>query len=64
MLENRNKKVLGKMKDELNGEPLLEFVGQRAKTYAFKWCNVQDEIVEEKRLKKNSKMCCKKCELC
>ena len=52
MLKDKNKKVPGKMKDELNGQPVLEFVGQRAKTYAFKWGNVQDdEIVEKKTLK-------------
>ena len=34
--KKKNKKVPGKMKDELNGNILLEFVGLRAKAYAMK----------------------------
>ena len=58
-LKQSNKKVPGKMKDELNGNVLIEFVGLRAKTYAFQklilFSTDEDEtvgeIVEEKKLK-------------
>ena len=32
----KSKKVIGKFKDELNGEPMLEFVGLRAKMYSYR----------------------------
>ena len=34
-IKNMNKKVLGKMKDEIAGGSMLDFVGLRAKMYAF-----------------------------
>ena len=43
---NKNKKVYGKMKDELNGLPMLEFVALKAKMYSFK-----TENEEKKRAK-------------
>lgn len=35
-IERRNNKIVGKFKDELNGEIIIEFVGLRAKCYALK----------------------------
>lgn len=35
LYSNSNKKVIGKMKDECNGQPPLEFVGLRAKMYSL-----------------------------
>ena len=55
-LKQKNKKVVGKMKDEAGGEPILEFVGLRAKAYAFRQETFDDEtgeysIIECKKLK-------------
>ncbi|XP_052765064.1 uncharacterized protein LOC128206548 [Mya arenaria] len=52
---NSNKKVLGKMKDETNGQPISEFVGLRSKMYSF-LCNDK----EEKRAKGVAKVSVKK----
>ena len=49
-LKNKNKKVVGKMKDEAGGDAILEFVGLRAKAYAF----LQEhngKILQSKKLK-------------
>ena len=36
-LKQKNKKVVGKFKDELKGNLLLEFVGQKAKAYSYQY---------------------------
>ena len=46
-----NKKVIGKMKDELNGEIIEEFVGLRAKMYSLK--RKKEEMKKAKGVKKN-----------
>ena len=69
VLKLKNKKVPGKMKDELDGNTLLEFVGLRAKSYAFKQLiNFENvgkdwdtgEILEVKKLKGIQKSVVKK----
>ena len=61
-IKSTNKKVPGKMKDELDGNILLEFIGLRAKAYAFQKLirhsknaavvgETSDEIIDVKKLK-------------
>ena len=61
-IKKSNKKVPGKMKDELDGNILLEFIGLRAKAYAFKKLisypktgddggEIEGDIIEVKKLK-------------
>lgn len=45
MLNTKNKKVIGKFKDELNEQLLLEFVGLRSKMYANR---VQRNVITKK----------------
>ena len=68
-IKKSNKKVPGKMKDELGGNVLLEFVGLRAKAFAFqkmilypnkKNTEKEGEIIEVKRLKGIQKCVVKK----
>ena len=42
-LKNKNKKVVGKMKDEAGGDRIIEFVGLRAKAYSY----IQEEYDEK-----------------
>ena len=51
ILQYENKKVIGKIKDELNGEIIEEFVDLRAKMYSFK--TKKEEMKKAKRVKKN-----------
>ena len=64
-LKTKNKKTVGKFKDEAGGEPVLEFVGLRAKAYAFlqETFNVKKSewaITESKKLKGIKKCVVKK----
>ena len=47
---NVNKKVIGKFKDEINGEPLVEFVGLKAKMHSLKHFE-RGRIVETRKAK-------------
>ena len=47
-----NKKVIGKMKDELNGSIMSEFIGLRSKMYSIKDGN-QQEMKKAKGVRKN-----------
>ena len=47
----RNKKIIGKMKDGLNGKIIEEFLGLRAKMYPLK--TDKEEMKKAKGVKKN-----------
>ena len=64
-LKKKNKKVVGMFKDEAGGEPILEFVGLRAKAYAFRQETFNAEtgeyyIIQCKKLKGIKKCTVKK----
>ena len=51
----KNKKVIGKFKDELGGKILTEFVAFRAKTYAY--IQLNDDKLDEHKKAKGTKKC-------
>ena len=55
----KNKKIIGKFKDELNGKIITEFIALRAKTYAYTQLN-EDKIEEHKKAKGTKKFVIKK----
>ena len=58
----KNKKVIGKFKDELNGDVMIETTNVRAKLYSFPYENSKGEIIEKKKAK-GTKKCITKNEL-
>ena len=54
-IRGKNKKVIGKFKDELCGKILAEFVALRAKTYAYVQLN--DDRLEEHQKAKGTNKC-------
>uniref|UniRef100_UPI0035900141 uncharacterized protein n=1 Tax=Myxine glutinosa TaxID=7769 RepID=UPI0035900141 len=55
LFSSKNKKVIGKFKDELGGNVMSEFVGLRSKAYAYKYIvnNVEKTDKKLKGVKKN-----------
>ena len=49
IISKMNRKVLGKMKDELGGQMMTEFVGTGPKNYAFEYLKV-DGTMDEKSI--------------
>ena len=48
--DDENKKLIGKIKDEFNGETMEEIVGLREKVYSLK---TEKEMKKAKRMRKN-----------
>ena len=55
-----NKKVIGKMKDELGKGYMTEFLGLAPKVYAFQQININKTLSEEKKARGTKKMVTKK----
>ena len=47
LITNKNKKVLGKFKDELKGKVMIKFVGLRSKPYAYLIDNFKEKKIKE-----------------
>ena len=45
---NKNKRVIGKFKDETSGDPIVEFIGLRPKMYSFTTLSMAKGTVKEK----------------
>jgi hypothetical protein len=54
LFNEKNKKVVGKFKDETNSIPIEEYVGLRSKMYGFEF-NEDEEIIDPKKSKKMKK---------
>ena len=52
-----NKKEIGKIKDELNGYILIEFIALRGKTYMLKWLKDEQGHTSEDKKAKGTKKC-------
>ena len=50
-----NKKLSGKFKDELSGQPIAEFVGLRPKMYSYTFLDRKSGEVQEKKVAKGTK---------
>ena len=55
-----NKKLSGKFKDELSGQPIAEFVGLRPKMYSYTFLDRKSGEVQEKKVAKGTKKNVKK----
>ncbi len=55
-----NKKLSGKFKDEMGGQPIVEFVGLRPKMYSYTFVEKERGDIEEKKVAKGTKKSVKK----
>ena len=55
-----NKKVIGKMKDELSKVHMTEFIALAPKVYAFKQTHIHNSLLEDKKARGSSRLVTKK----